>query len=85
MEGRWIGGLNDPTDCANCPYAESIPPPDPYEVRTPVWLTRPITLQDLQGWVTQAEDNGGGWVPLVFHDICDGCWGRARERLDHPR
>ena len=72
-EGRLIGGLNDPTDCASCPFAESIPPPDPYRVRTPIFLNRPITPQDLEGWVTQGEDNGGGWVPLVFHDICDSC------------
>ena len=70
---RKIGGLNDPSDCANCPYAENIPPADPYEVHTPEWFLRPWTLADLQGWITQAEDHGGGWVPLVFHDICDGC------------
>ena len=23
--------------------------------------------------VTQAEESGGGWVPLVFHRVCDGC------------
>ena len=70
---RKIGGLNDPSDCANCPYAENIPPADPYEVHTPEWFLRPWTLADLQGWITQAEDHGGGWVPLVFHDICAGC------------
>jgi hypothetical protein len=24
--------------------------------------------------VTQAESSGGGWVPLMFHDICDACY-----------
>ena len=31
------------------------------------------TLADLQGYVTAAEPKGGGWVPLVFHHVCDGC------------
>jgi peptidoglycan/xylan/chitin deacetylase (PgdA/CDA1 family) len=70
---RLIGGLNDPSDCPNCPYAENIPPANAYQVQTPEWFARPWTLADLQGWITQAETHGGGWVPLVFHDICDGC------------
>ena len=23
--------------------------------------------------MTAAEENGGGWVQLVFHHLCDGC------------
>ena len=36
-------------------------------------LDRPITLADLEDWVTDAESHGGGWLPLMFHDICDNC------------
>ena len=27
----------------------------------------------MQSYVTQAENNGGGWVVLVIHSVCDGC------------
>ena len=65
----YVGDLYGP-DCTTCPYAESIPPKDPLRVRDNDWLARAFTLQDMQGWVTQAEDHGGGWVPMVFHEIC---------------
>ena len=41
-----------------------------YLVRTPSFGTGEITLSALQNAVTQAE-LGGGWVPLVFHGVCD--------------
>ncbi len=78
---RRIGGLRG-GDCPTCPVAESIPPAAPMVLRAPEWPFRPYELADLQGWVTQAEDNGGGWVPLVFHDICDGCGGSTVSAAD---
>jgi hypothetical protein len=33
-----------------------------------------MPLTRLQDMVRTAERNGGGWVPLVFHDVGDG-WG----------
>ena len=30
-------------------------------------------LAQVEGYVTNAEQHGGGWVPLVFHHVCDGC------------
>jgi Fe-S cluster biogenesis protein NfuA len=27
----------------------------------------------MESYVTQAENNGGGWVVLVIHGVCDGC------------
>lgn len=30
-------------------------------------------MATLQNYVTQAENNGGGWVPIVMHNICDSC------------
>jgi hypothetical protein len=27
----------------------------------------------IEGYVTSAEQNGGGWVQLTFHHICNGC------------
>jgi PKD repeat protein len=58
-------------------YAESIPAKDRYAIRTlydpptgsPANVP-PLTLSHLQAAVTAAADHGGGWVPLVFHEIC---------------
>jgi peptidoglycan/xylan/chitin deacetylase (PgdA/CDA1 family) len=52
--------------------AETVPPVDPYSIRTPLALENTTTLADMQAMVTNAENNGGGWVPLEIHDICDG-------------
>ncbi len=65
----YSSGCTDPS----CPYTESIPPRDPYGIRTPEWYPGEYTLSDLEGFVTQAEIHGGGWVPLVLHDICNQC------------
>ena len=27
----------------------------------------------LENEVMDAENNGGGWVPILFHEICDAC------------
>jgi hypothetical protein len=40
-------------------------------LRTAAASDTATTLADLQASVTAAEDHGGGWVPLVFHGICD--------------
>jgi peptidoglycan/xylan/chitin deacetylase (PgdA/CDA1 family) len=69
---RQVSGIRA-ADCSSCPYAETIPPLDPYATRAPMDIGRSTTLATMQGYVTQAEDNGGGWVQLVFHDICNGC------------
>jgi peptidoglycan/xylan/chitin deacetylase (PgdA/CDA1 family) len=72
--GRKFGDLRGP-DCPDqgCATSESIPPADPYALNTTGWKQGALTLQDLEGFITQAENNGGGWVPVVFHDICNGC------------
>jgi peptidoglycan/xylan/chitin deacetylase (PgdA/CDA1 family) len=67
--GRGVGDLFGP-DCP-CPYAETIPPTDAYQLRTPGSAGTSTTLADLQAAVTNAETHGGGWVPLVFHGVCD--------------
>src|SRR5215212_3686249 len=69
--GRRVGGLVSPNWCPSCgsPRAESIPPEDPYLVRTPAFGSGEITLSALQNVIMQAEF-GGGWVPIVFHGVC---------------
>ncbi|MFI6876622.1 polysaccharide deacetylase family protein [Streptomyces sp. NPDC050400] len=70
---RDVGGLVTPGSCSGCPYANAVPPPNPYAVRTNDSVTTSTTLATLQGYVTRAEANGGGWVPIVLHHVCNGC------------
>jgi peptidoglycan/xylan/chitin deacetylase (PgdA/CDA1 family) len=69
--GRTVGDINSINACTSCPYAETIPPQDPYYLRTPENATTSTTLSTLETYVTNAETHGGGWVILVFHGICD--------------
>lgn len=70
---RAVGGLVTGTECFNCPWAETLPPANPYYITTNASVASTTTLEDLKSYVMQAETNGGGWVPLVFHRVCDGC------------
>jgi uncharacterized repeat protein (TIGR01451 family) len=58
---------------SSCPFSETIPPGDAYGIRTPEWQADEYSLSELQSWVIQAETNGGGWVPIVLHDMCNQC------------
>lgn len=71
---RRAWGLNTDGSCPSCPYAESIPPADPYATRA-AWPNPQIdtTLDSVETEVTTAESHGGGWVQIVFHDLCEGC------------
>jgi peptidoglycan/xylan/chitin deacetylase (PgdA/CDA1 family) len=68
---RTVGNINSIDQCTDCPYAETIPPADPYYLKTPEGITTSTTLSDLETYVTNAETHGGGWVILTFHGICD--------------
>ena len=70
--GRGVSGIVSPNGCFNCDFAETIPPQNRLATRTPQNPRSTTTLADLQGYVTQAEQHGGGWVQVVFHSICDG-------------
>ena len=71
---RIAGGLRG-SDCPGCAATESIPPADPYAIRTAGQVDTSWTLADLEQVVIRAEQAGGGWVPLIFHHICraNGC------------
>jgi peptidoglycan/xylan/chitin deacetylase (PgdA/CDA1 family) len=58
--------------CPRCARAETVPPANPYAVRTPSQVDTSWTLRDLENVVTTAERGGGGWVPLIFHHVCRG-------------
>lgn len=66
---RAAAGLRT-TGCDDCATAEQQPPADPYAIRTPSQVDTTWTLQTLQQTVLAAQQNGGGWVPLVFHHVC---------------
>jgi peptidoglycan/xylan/chitin deacetylase (PgdA/CDA1 family) len=80
LSGRTVGYLWDL--CSGCPYAESIPPADSYALRTPNSIKYTTTLDTMKNYVTQAETHGGGWVPLVFHHICNACVNHAITEAD---
>lgn len=56
-----------------CAAAETLPPPDPFVLRTTAGVTNTTPVATLQNYVTNAVQNGGGWVILVFHNICNAC------------
>ena len=66
--GRGVAGISK-----NGPYAETIPPPDPYATRTPPNPKKATKLSTLELDVQNAEANGGGWVQFVFHRLCEQC------------
>jgi hypothetical protein len=57
---------------ANHACAETVPPLDAYALRTPNDFSMSTALAQMKAAVTNAESNGGGWVPLELHDVCDG-------------
>ena len=70
---RQVGGLVTATGgCAGCPRAEARPPTSAYRfrTRTPSGVTAGLTAADLERLIVAARDGGGGWVQIVFHQIC---------------
>lgn len=70
---RLVGGLVSPGTCYGCPVANTVPPPDPFRVRSPDSVKQSTTFDVLQEYVTQARATPGGWVPIVFHHVCSPC------------
>jgi peptidoglycan/xylan/chitin deacetylase (PgdA/CDA1 family) len=67
QSGRTGGSLS----AAGPPYRETIPPADAYALRIlGTTYDGPITLQWLQDAVNAAGEHGGGWVPVLFHEVC---------------
>jgi hypothetical protein len=64
---RTVSGVND-----RRVFAETIPPLDPFATRTPADPKQGTTLATIEGYVTSAAQNSGGWVQLTFHHICNG-------------
>ncbi len=67
---RIIANLkSNPYGCANCITANPIPPTDPFAIKTNTSVRSDTTLAILKAYVTQAENDKGGLVPIVFHHI----------------
>ena len=64
-------GYNSGRGVSNGP--DTIPPLDVYALRAFPSVKGSTSLATIQGWITQTEQAGGGWVNLVFHHACDGC------------
>ncbi len=72
--GRSAGGLCGTAGCTWAPYGERIPPSDAYAIRVPgggTWATPSEQAATLRGFVERAEQSGGGWVPLLLHNVCE--------------
>jgi peptidoglycan/xylan/chitin deacetylase (PgdA/CDA1 family) len=69
---RGGGGLSNSNTTPSAPYVETIPPRDQYALRTiAVDGAGNMNLADLEGFVNAAAANGGGWLPITFHDVCN--------------
>jgi len=52
---------------------EIVPPTDAYGLRAMPYIVSDTRFPKMVRYVTEVEKNGGGWVILVFHHVCDGC------------
>jgi len=52
---------------------ELIPPLDAYGLRAMPYIVSDTRFPKMVRYVTEVENNGGGWVIFVFHHVCDGC------------
>ncbi len=69
---RDVGGLQSPT-CPSCPWSNPVPPANVFQIRTYDSVQTDTPLAAIQQQVLDAEQHGGGYVPIVFHHVCDGC------------
>ncbi len=52
---------------------ESIPPADAYAIQAMPYIVKDTSFLKMTRYVSQVEENGGGWAIFVFHHVCDGC------------
>jgi hypothetical protein len=44
-----------------------------FALRAMPYIVRDTRLSKIQRYITSVEQNGGGWIILIFHHVCDGC------------
>jgi peptidoglycan/xylan/chitin deacetylase (PgdA/CDA1 family) len=71
--GRDSTGLALGANCVNCPTAVKLPLANDFAIPAAGSVSPATTLADLQKTVLDTEASGGGWVPFVFHHVCDNC------------
>jgi peptidoglycan/xylan/chitin deacetylase (PgdA/CDA1 family) len=52
---------------------ENISPLDAYTLKAMPYMVRGTLFSKIKRYVTQTEENGGGWVIFTFHHICNKC------------
>lgn len=61
-------------DHAGAPWPSSAPPLKPFAIPTASPFVATTSLEKMQAAVTEVEQKGGGWVPVIVHHVCsDGC------------
>ena len=73
--GRLLGDIRSRFGCADCDWAESLPPARPAITQALDQFDETWTLADLTGIVVAAEAHGGGWLQFTFHDVCSSSCG----------
>jgi peptidoglycan/xylan/chitin deacetylase (PgdA/CDA1 family) len=72
LNSREGGDASLSTTVPSVPWAETLPPKNPYALRTvDVDAPKAKNLADLETFVNAAAAHGGGWLPLTFHQVCD--------------
>jgi peptidoglycan/xylan/chitin deacetylase (PgdA/CDA1 family) len=65
------GDASPSTTIPGAPWAETLPPKDPFALRTvDVDAPKAKTLADLETFVNAAAAHGGAWLPITFHQVC---------------
>lgn len=52
---------------------ETFQPADAYGLRAMPYIVSDTRFPKMTRYVTEVENDGGGWVIFVFHHVCDGC------------
>lgn len=66
------GGISSSLTTPGTPWVETIPPQNPYAVRAiDVDGNTTKKLSDMENFVMAAAIHGGGWLPMIFHQVCD--------------
>ena len=70
---RLASGITSPGKvCISCPYAETIPPRNPFATRMPA-AVQGSRIAPVFDAVARAQEAGGGWVQLLMHRVCRRC------------
>jgi len=52
---------------------EDIPPVDAFTLRAYPYIVNDTSFSKLQRYVSGVRKEGGGWLILIFHHVCDAC------------